>query len=181
MCPLSVLARASVAAMALALGACHAPDAVYAAGMSDAPVPQAGASSSPDQPPAGRWEAFASVVSMKVLADAFPSRGHAPGSLTAHLRGNALAAESIDALRPGEQMPRGAVLVQTHAHRGTGAAVNLYAMVKRETGYFEQGGDWEWVVARADGTLVARGKLESCARCHADAAADHVFPRSGNK
>jgi hypothetical protein len=49
-------------------------------------------------------------------------------------------------------------------------------MIKREPGYYPEGGDWEYFTLDGELTKVtSRGKLESCAACHRDFAAwDHV-------
>jgi hypothetical protein len=76
---------------------------------------------------------------------------------------------------PSNRLPVGSVLVQRHTQRQGGVDFGLFAMQKREAGYFPAGGDWEFVVVGRDGRVEARGKLESCARCHAEAPVDFVF------
>ncbi len=125
-----------------------------------------------------RWEHAAQVPSMLLLQDTTISRGHGTGNLHAKVSGNTAAAASLDTLRPGVAASQGAIFVSQHTLIGSGVPDGLFAMVKREPGYFPSGGDWEWVVVRADGNVLALGRLETCARCHADAAADFVFPRS---
>ena len=52
----------------------------------------------------------------------------------------------------------------------------IFAMVKRDPGFFPEGGDWEYVVTDSEGWIEDRGALALCARCHAEAKADWVFP-----
>jgi hypothetical protein len=71
----------------------------------------------------------------------------------------------------------GSLLVESHVQRHSGASLGMFAMRKREPGFFTAGGDWEYLAIERDGLIVASGKLDACARCHADAAAGFVFPR----
>jgi len=48
-------------------------------------------------------------------------------------------------------------------------------MIKRDAGFFPEGGDWEYVATDRDGWVADRGQLKACARCHAEAKADWVF------
>lgn len=68
-----------------------------------------------------------------------------------------------------------------------------FAMIKRESGYYADGGDWEYVMmpyddavdynAMSNGMLPTtiddqmRGKLGMCAGCHASAGSDFLFVR----
>jgi hypothetical protein len=54
------------------------------------------------------------------------------------------------------------------------------AMRKRETGYFPEGGDWEYSVADAAGKMKETGKLQSCAQCHAEQKAQDFLMRPAN-
>ena len=83
---------------------------------------------------------------------------------------------------------------RTHMKNADGSKGNLlvtFAMVKRESGYYANGGDWEYIMmpndgsndygANPNGALPAegtdgRGQLASCAACHAKAAeSDYIF------
>lgn len=98
-------------------------------------------------------------------------------------------------------LPQEAVDVGTILTKGTfmknadgtkGPLQVTFAMIKREPGYYPEGGDWEYVMMPNDGsndydmhpngTLPAdgaegRGKLESCATCHALAGPSYSFVR----
>ncbi|MBT3802656.1 MAG: hypothetical protein HOG05_16025 [Bacteroidetes bacterium] len=65
-----------------------------------------------------------------------------------------------------------------------------FAMIKRESGYFADGGDWEYVMMPFDAsvdytmnpngllpdtTSTMRGKLANCASCHASGGTDYIF------
>lgn len=114
---------------------------------------------------------------MKVLLDTFASRGHGTGEWNAQLRANEMAARSFDSLRSLQSMPRGALLAQLHTLRAGGTPTRAFVMEKREDGYFPEGGNWDFAVAGPSGVIIARGQLGSCARCHAEAPVDFVFPR----
>jgi len=173
---LSYLARAAMVAAPMSWLLSCAHEAPYRPGASEASAP-APAASSAGEPKASRWEHFGELASMKSLAAQFPSRGHGTGEWNAQLRGNNEAVQAIDGVRPSKPMPKGALLVQLHTDRNHGGAVEGFFMEKREAGWFPEGGDWEYGVLGADGMLQSRGKLTFCARCHAEAPADFVFPR----
>ncbi len=128
-------------------------------------------------PPPAKWELASALPSLKVLQDTYPSRGHGVGDLRARLLANDTAAAAFDKLIRGDHMPQGSVLVSQQARRADGTPDGLFVMVKREPGFFPAGGDWEWVAVGPDNRIRARGQLAPCARCHADAAVDFVFPR----
>jgi cytochrome c553 len=82
-----------------------------------------------------------------------------------------------------------------NADGSRGALLVTFAMIKREAGYFAEGGDYEWVMMPNDGSndydenpngmlpdvsmTLMRGKLESCAGCHAKAdGGDYSFVRN---
>jgi hypothetical protein len=82
---------------------------------------------------------------------------------------------------------------RTYAKNADGSKGDLlvtFAMAKRETGYFTEGGDWEYVMMPNDGSTnygtnpngmlpiegsEMRGQLANCASCHAKAADDFLF------
>jgi len=54
----------------------------------------------------------------------------------------------------------------------------LTAMIKREVGYYPQGGDWEYLLINGTATEVQeRGKLDYCAGCHAPYKGDDFVTR----
>ncbi len=81
-----------------------------------------------------------------------------------------------------------------NADGSQGALLVTFAMAKRESGYYANGGDWEYVVMPNDGTndyntnpngtlppesaTDMRGQLANCASCHAKASStDYMFSR----
>lgn len=173
---LSAIARAAIVVAPMSWLFSCAHEAPYRPGASEASSPAPSASSA-EAPKPSKWEHFDELGAMKSLGAQFPSRGHGTGEWNAQLRGNQQAADSIDAVRASTTMPKGALLVQLHTDRHNGGAVDGMFMEKREPGWFPEGGDWEYGVLGADGLLQSRGKLTFCARCHAEAPADFVFPR----
>jgi hypothetical protein len=114
---------------------------------------------------------------MKEIAPTFPARGHGTGEWNAQMRGNELAANAIATLRRGSAMPKGSVLVELHTDKKGGVPLDGFIMEKRELGYFPEGGDWDYSVVSVDGSVLKRGRLDFCARCHAEGSADFVFIR----
>lgn len=76
---------------------------------------------------------------------------------------------AVKALRDMSTYPPGAAIVKVKNTGATGG------MIKRESGYDDLGGDWEYFYAEAKGRL-ERGKLETCRTCHMTTrSTDHVF------
>ncbi len=96
----------------------------------------------------------------------------------------------------GGSIPAGTIITKKTYKRGTDGQPTdelfvSFAMVKRESGYFPDGGDWEYVMmpysastdysAHPYGVLPEaesdmRGKLNSCASCHSAASGgDFIF------
>ena len=44
---------------------------------------------------------------------------------------------------------------------------NLTIMIKRESGYSSDYGDWEYIMAKPDGSISQQGRLSMCIKCHA--------------
>lgn len=79
-------------------------------------------------------------------------------------------------------------------HHERDSLINIVVMIKRERGYYPEGGDWEYMDIKYDqntdyninpnGMLIAfsdniiRGKIAKCANCHALAGSNFVFHRS---
>ena len=135
-----------------------------------APVTSASAAG---RPSAGVWEHWKEVEKFRVMVPSGPSRGHHVGGLTGEIRANEQGASSMGDSRT--VMGKGAVVVEVHRSRASGAAAGAFAMEKKEAGYNPEGGDWEYVVMDGEGRVQNRGKLGGCARCHAEAATDFVF------
>jgi hypothetical protein len=123
-----------------------------------------------------KWEAMGDLGSLHRVGGVFVSRGHFAGRWKAEVLVNPGADPSITALGPTTRFSVGSLLVQKHRDAGSGAGGPIYAMVKRDAGYFPEGGDWEYIATDADGWIEDRGALVLCARCHAEAQADRVFP-----
>jgi len=165
------------AALVVAAGclACAKGPALVNPGASRAPAPNAPLMR--ETPDAGAaWEMFGEVAGYRKLSKApFPSQGHFDGRWIAEVRANDFAAPEYVKLPSPATFPKGSVVVQTHTERTGGTAGPVFAMVKRDPGYFPAGGDWEYVVTFADGRLQDRGPLPLCARCHADAPSGWLF------
>lgn len=121
------------------------------------------------------WERFLELPSYLPMGRRFASGGHLAGRYHGQVVANELAAEKFANLVHKTRMPEGAVLVEIHSTEGREQGP-IFAMVKREPGYFPEGSDWEYVVLGAEGKVQASGKLPLCARCHAEAPADGLFP-----
>jgi hypothetical protein len=121
-----------------------------------------------------KWEAMSEVPTLHRVGPLFASRGHFAGRWKAETRMNATAETAYAALRSSNRFPSGSMLVELH--RGPSSNGPIFAMVKRDPGFYPEGGDWEFVVTDADGWIEDRGALALCARCHAEAATDSVFP-----
>jgi hypothetical protein len=123
---------------------------------------------------ATKWETVGELGDLRRTGGIFVSRGHFAGRWKAETRMNG-AAETIYAnLVPSSRFPPGALLVEMH--REPSSAGPIFAMLKRDAGFFPEGGDWEYVVTDSQGWIEDRGALALCARCHAEAKADWVFP-----
>jgi hypothetical protein len=81
----------------------------------------------------------------------------------------------LDARAP--RFPAGSVVVKEKVTDKEGKHPELLtAMVKRQKGFNPKSGDWEYVVAGADGRVIQQGRLDNCASCHAQAkSTDYVF------
>ena len=120
-----------------------------------------------------KWEAMGEIAALAPVRGPFASRGHFAGHKKAEMRMNAVLEAVYGDLVSSSRFPIGSLLVE--AHRDASAAGPIFAMVKRDPGYFPDGGDWEYVVTDAEGWIEDRGALALCARCHAEAKADWVF------
>jgi len=129
------------------------------------------------------WEGMAALGSMQGSGSSFASRGHFVDARPATVLVNALAAAPYAARRSadGQRFPVGALLVQQHAGGRGDEAGPLFVMRKRERGYFEAGGDWDYAVVQPQGALEAQGQLPLCARCHAEAPSAWVFGGTGSQ
>jgi hypothetical protein len=124
---------------------------------------------------AAPWERFGELATFQSMGPPFVSRGHFAGRWKVEVSANAAAADIYAKLTRSSQFPAGAVLAKKHAEKDTGAPGPVFAMVKHEAGFFREGGDWEYVVTDPEGRIEDRGPLPTCARCHAEGAADWVF------
>ena len=109
------------------------------------------------------------------IGKTFLSRGHFAGRWTAEVSVNEMASKAYANLTASTKFAVGSLLVKKHGSTKNAAPATTFAMVKRDTGFFPEGGDWEYVVLDAEGRLEDRGKLAPCARCHAEGNGDWVF------
>jgi hypothetical protein len=113
------------------------------------------------------------LPSVRPIGKAFVSKGHFAGRWNAEVAVNDIARPTYTNLGGSSRFAVGSLLVKKHA---TASALGpIFAMAKRDPGFFPEGSDWEYVVIDATGRLEERGKLPLCARCHAEGNADAVF------
>lgn len=118
--------------------------------------------------PKPRWEGFDRATAWPSVGGARSSRGHGVEEGIIDVRISPEARDSYRGLVAGTALPVGTTVVAFH--RATnGAPGPVYAMVKLPDG------QWDFVIAEPNGTLVARGAVSLCAACHDDAPADHLF------
>ena len=70
---------------------------------------------------------------------------------------------------PPQRFPKGTVIIKRKFDHNSqnGAPILSTIMIKRETGYNPEAGDWEFAVVSGDGKNVeAKGKLGNCMGCH---------------
>lgn len=125
---------------------------------------------------AAKWETMGEIAGLRRAGGVFVSRGHFAGRWKAEARVNASAEAPYATLVASSRFPGGALVVQMHRDPGSGSPGPIFAMLKRDAGFFPEGGDWEYVVTDSEGWIEDRGALPFCARCHAEAKADWVFP-----
>ncbi len=176
-----VTAFALISCCMTAFVGCAPKDGSFVPGRSDGPLAVEGPASTSASVGRQRWEHFERVKGMEVLSVMSASQGHGTGAWTGEIRGSEGVGLQLDALVVGQTMKRGTVLVEGHTQVERGTQLGLFAMEKREDGYFLEGGNWEYVVVGREGMVEARGRLEMCARCHAEAPVDFVFPRTGKE
>jgi hypothetical protein len=105
----------------------------------------------------------------------FVSQGHFAGRWTVDVAVDALAEPVYMTLNGSSRFPLGSLLVKRHRVATPPTPGPVFAMIKREAGYFASGGDWEYIVLDAEGALEIRGKLERCSRCHVEGNGDWAF------
>jgi hypothetical protein len=115
------------------------------------------------------------LQSVRSVGKAFVSKGHFAGRWTAEILVNATALPTYTHLAPSSRFGVGSLLVKKHVSTSAATPGPTFAMTKRDSGFYPEGGDWEYVVLDAEGHLEDRGKLALCARCHAEGNADWAF------
>ena len=115
------------------------------------------------------------LQAVRPVGKAFVSRGHFAGRWPAEIAVNETALEPYTHLAASSRFSVGSVLVKKHASTSSSAPGPTFVMTKRDSGFYPEGGDWEYLVLDAEGRLEDRGKLALCARCHAEGNADWVF------
>jgi hypothetical protein len=174
-----LLVSCPAVAVLLAVG-CAGRDLGFRPGSSDVAPPAMSVSSPAASVRLPRWERFGELGGLKEIASNSPSRGHGTGEWTGQIRGNDKASASTDVVRAGGKMPQGALLVELHNDKRTGALLEAFVMEKREEGFYPAGGVWEYLVVGNDGTAQQRGRIDFCARCHSEAASGFVFLRAAS-
>ena len=110
----------------------------------------------------------------KLNHERFASRGHLRDRFDVDVYVNAPAKTAWES--GAHEYPVGAVLVKDQFDHGfADRAAGVLVMEKRAAGYDPEGGDWRWLVLGLNGGIEREGKIDACARCHADATGDHVF------
>ncbi|MDI1432424.1 hypothetical protein [Polyangium sorediatum] len=136
-----------------------------------APRPTSSAPTVPTAP--HRWELADRLNSLRKATPRARSQ-HLAGEHDAEVLANDEAA-AYPALGPQRPLAAGAVLVEALYTAGSSDVALYFAMAKRASA---QGGEWEYLVVRADGQVEQRGRLALCERCHTEAPDDHVFGRA---
>ena len=109
------------------------------------------------------------------MGSPFVSRGHFAGKWKAEVWVSGPGAEGYASVTRSSRFAPGTVLVKKHSERSSGAPGPVFVMIKRDAGFFPEGGDWEYLATDQDGWIEDRGALVACARCHAEANGDWVF------
>lgn len=79
---------------------------------------------------------------------------------------------AASAFASGKSYPVGSAVIK---FKDAAVSGGIGGMIKREPGYDEFGGDWEYFYAEHKG-LLHRGQLETCRNCHMTTrSTDHVF------
>jgi hypothetical protein len=80
---------------------------------------------------------------------------------------HANAAAVLPVFDPWGKFPVGSLILKEKLEKEHGAARLFTGMLKREKGYYPEGGDWEYfTVDGAASKIAERGKLSRCATCH---------------
>lgn len=119
-------------------------------------------------PPKPHWGSLDAARAWPAAGPPKASRGHGVDGSQVEIRVSPGAVELYRGLVAGAVLPVGTTVVAFHKG-AKGAAGSVYAMTKLPAG------DWEFIAAEPDGTLLGRGLLAACASCHDDAPADHLF------
>jgi len=77
----------------------------------------------------------------------------------------------------GAPVSPGTTLIERLFEGGSERPSALLVMVKMSPGFDADAGDWEFLRVSPTGILEERGKIPSCARCHAEAPHAGVFGR----
>lgn len=157
-------------------GCASQPDDLQHPGVSDR-LPEAPDTKQADRAPVTgeTWEHASKLPALIAIDDrVLPSRGHNPPFWSGHVKVNGKLDAAYRSLGPESQIEIGSIVIEEHKDN-TGKPGPVYAMVKRDPGYDVPGGDWEYLVLDGAGRIEQRGAIPLCARCHADAAVDHLF------
>ena len=87
------------------------------------------------------------------------------GMASIHIYAGAVAAEPY--FNPWGKFPEGSLLLKEKFIAAVDKTEGFTGMLKREAGYFPEGGDWEYfTVVGSAAKIIERGKMASCAECH---------------
>jgi hypothetical protein len=85
----------------------------------------------------------------------------------ARFRVHANASAVLPVFDPWGKFPVGSLILKEKLGKEDGATKLFTGMLKREKGYYPEGGDWEYfTVDGAASKIAERGKLSRCATCH---------------
>ncbi|HYH43051.1 MAG TPA: hypothetical protein VD867_13830 [Burkholderiales bacterium] len=116
-----------------------------------------------------QWERFVEVSTWPTVTEtSFPSQGHHTELPSARIRTSPEAREAYLALVQDSVLPEGSIVALFHESPDASKRGGVYAMQKT-------GGRWQYLRLDSLGRLQSPANAGECARCHADAAADHLF------
>ena len=110
---------------------------------------------------------MAAKVSTRCNIDALDEGPHTGARFLIHANDAAV----LPVFDPWGKFPEGSLLLKEKLGKEDGATKLFTGMLKREKGYYPEGGDWEYFTVDGAASMVAeRGKLARCASCHEDYA-----------
>ena len=114
-------------------------------------------------------ERFAGLCAIDSLLAKKAMEASPHGLASIHIFANTTAA--LPYFDPWGKFPEGSLLLKEKLVTAENKTEGFTGMLKREAGYFPEGGDWEYFTVDGGVTkLPERGKLQSCAQCHSSYA-----------